>query len=182
MCTLKSQRSSVLITLWHLVQPRQKRDNEQTIHEAILRLPTPRRYRLLAYETQREYIHHQEATPVLTTHPPASSFSRSRYQTNQPTNQTNPKDLMSIIHSTPANKLRWIGEQGLAWQMAMRFGCQTWTLPLALPNSSPFTAPTFRRFAADRRISWACANSFGSPGPKRRTRRRRAHHPQCGRP
>lgn len=52
--------SGVLLTLRYLVQPRQKRGSEQTIHEAILRAFAPHDDIDFAYETQREYIHYQE--------------------------------------------------------------------------------------------------------------------------
>lgn len=52
--------SGVLITLRYLVQPRQCRNSEQIIYEAILRAFQPHDDLDFAYETQREYIHYME--------------------------------------------------------------------------------------------------------------------------
>jgi small-conductance mechanosensitive channel len=67
--------SGVLITLRYLVKPRQKRDSEQIIHEAILRAFKPHDDLDFAYETQREYIHHMEKKRP-SYDPPSATFNR----------------------------------------------------------------------------------------------------------
>ena len=60
----KIESSGVLLTLRYLVQPKQRRGSEQTIHEAILRAFAPHEDIDFAYETQREYIYYQEKKQV----------------------------------------------------------------------------------------------------------------------
>ena len=67
--------SGVLLTVRYLVQPRQRRDSEQTIHEAILRAFQPHGDIDFAYETQREYIHYQEKKRP-SYDPPSATFGQ----------------------------------------------------------------------------------------------------------
>ncbi len=67
--------SGVLLTLRYLVQPRQRRDSEQIIHEAILRAFQPHDDIDFAYETQREYIHYQEKKRP-SYDPPSATFGQ----------------------------------------------------------------------------------------------------------
>lgn len=67
--------SGVLLTLRYLVQPRQRRDSEQTIHEAILRAFALHEDIDFAYETQREYIHYMEKKRTAV-EPPHMHFGR----------------------------------------------------------------------------------------------------------
>lgn len=73
----KIASSGVLITLRYLVQPRQRRDSEQTIHEAVLRAFQPHDDIDFAYETQREYIHYMEKKRP-SYDPPAATFGAER--------------------------------------------------------------------------------------------------------
>jgi small-conductance mechanosensitive channel len=67
--------SGVRLTIRYLVQPRQKRDSEQIIHEAILRAFARHDDIDIAYETQREYIHYMEKKRP-STEPPIAKFGR----------------------------------------------------------------------------------------------------------
>lgn len=67
--------SGVLLTLRYLVQPRQRRDSEQVIHEAILRAFQLHGDIDFAYETQREYIHYQEKKRP-SYDPPSATFNQ----------------------------------------------------------------------------------------------------------
>jgi small-conductance mechanosensitive channel len=71
----KIASSGVLLTLRYLVQPRQRRSSEQTIHEAILRAFAPHDDIDFAYETQREYIHYREKKQTAV-EPPHAQFGR----------------------------------------------------------------------------------------------------------
>ncbi|MCP4426583.1 MAG: mechanosensitive ion channel family protein [Chloroflexi bacterium] len=57
--------SGVLLTMRYLVNPRQRRNSEQTMWEAILRAFVQHDDIDLAYETQREFIHWREGKPAL---------------------------------------------------------------------------------------------------------------------
>lgn len=67
--------SGVRLTIRYLVQPRQKRDSEQIVHEAILRAFALHDDIDFAYETQREYIHYMEKKRP-STEPPIAKFGR----------------------------------------------------------------------------------------------------------
>ncbi|PID86646.1 MAG: mechanosensitive ion channel protein MscS [Chloroflexi bacterium] len=68
------ESSGVLLTIRYLVQPKEKRDSEQIIHEAILRAFAPHEDLDFAYETQREYIHFKEKKRVPIAPPEYSVF------------------------------------------------------------------------------------------------------------
>ena len=61
----KAASSGVLLTLRYLIPPRQQRNSEEKIWEAILRAFAQHVDIDFAYETQREYIHWREGKPAL---------------------------------------------------------------------------------------------------------------------